>query len=437
MKYIFMAIGLTIGVSLSEGTQAQTLNTEPNIADESDLSHSLNDELVYDETTKSKSRLAPRFIGNLRLRYENVNQDNFGVSANALTLRYRGTVESDIGFNTTLLGEVEAVGVLISDFNDGSGNRPNRPVIPDPDGVEINRLQLLSQITPDLRVTAGRQRLIFDDERFIGGLAFRQNDQTFDAVRLNAKVFEDVLIDAAYIGRTNRILGMDNPLGEFIGDSFLFNVNIPSPLGRISAFHYALDLGADVNLSNTLGPDDASVQTTGVRLIGRRHWEDWGLVWEASYAVQSDYQDSQLEYEATYWLGSVNIEYGAGNLTFRAETLGSDNGVQAFQTPLGTLHKFQGDADVFLRTPNNGLTDWSAKFDWRFGTVGPFNGVKASARYHRFEADQGGDRLGSEVDLSLSAKYNRAGFSISYADYKADSFASDTRKLFLTARYPF
>jgi len=387
----------------------------------------------YTKTTK----LAPRLIGNLRLRYENVDQDDIPNAANALTLRYRGTLETDIGFNSTVLGEIEAIGAIVTDFNDGSGNRPDRPVIPEPDGIEVNRLQLLTQINPNLRITSGRQRIIIDDERFIGGLAFRQNDQTFDSIRINTKILDDVLIDAAYIGRTQRILGKNNPLGEFKGDSFLININAPSPLGRISAFHYALDLEAGTNLSPNLGPNDASVQTTGLRLIGRRHWQDWGVIWEGSYAWQSDHGDSQLDFNTDYALAALNLNRGAASLDLRAEILGSDQGRQGFQTPLGTLHKFQGAADIFLRTPNAGLRDFSTGLSWQFDPIGPFTGIKANATYHWFESDVGNHDLGTEIDLSFGAKYNRVGFAIDYAYYKANQFSVDTRKIFLTTRYPF
>ena len=39
------------------------------------------------------------------------------------------------------------------------------------------------------------------------------------------------------------------------------------------------------------------------------------------------------------------------------ESLGSDDGVMGFRTPLATLHKFQGTADKFLVTPPGGLED--------------------------------------------------------------------------------
>lgn len=406
------------------------------ISSQTVLSQVLTDTLTAEPSISSdmdESRFDPRFIGNLRIRYEGVDEEAFTESSNALTARLRATLETGIGFHTTVLGEIEAVGILAGDFNDGSGNRPERPVIADPDGVEINRLQILTHITPELSVTAGRQRLIYDDERFVGALGFRQNDQTFDAIRVNARLRNNIFIDAAYIGQTNRALGRRNPNGEFEGDSFLFNVNVPIPIGRLAAFHYALDLET--------GPDTArthmfSVKTNGVRLLGRHHWDDWGLIWEGAYAIQRDHADNPIDFKADYGLIAATLERDKATLNLRAEILGSD-GLGAFQTPLGTLHKFQGEADIFLVTPQNGLVDLSADFRWKFGKVGPLSGVQASIRHHWFSAEQGGADLGTELDINIGAKYNRIGFSVGYARYDADTFGTDTEKLFITTRYPF
>ena len=49
--------------------------------------------------------------------------------------------------------------------------------------------------------------------------------------------------------------------------------------------------------------------------------------------------------------------------------LGSDGGVAAFQTPLATLHAFNGWADLFLTTPARGLRAWWASVT--FGTRRP------------------------------------------------------------------
>ena len=386
------------------------------------------------EISSENRRFSPRLINNVRLRYEGVDDDKAPVNAQALTIRYRGTLETHLTNKTTFLAEVEAVGILVDDFNNGTENWTGPPVIPDPGGVELNRLQILTEFKPDTRLTIGRQRLAFDDERFVGTLAFRQNDQTFDAVRASTRLGSDILLDTAYIRRTNRILGNDSDFGVFDGNSFLGNVNVPSPLGRVAVFHYALDLET--------GPEEArsnrfSSSTTGVRVIGRRQFSPIGLLWEASYARQRDSADNPTDYAANYWLGAVTADLDDLSVNVRTEIFSSDNGVEAFQTPLGTLHKFQGDADLFLQTPIDGLVDVSTSAEWRIGKVGPLRAVKAFARYHWFTGEESGVPFGEEINFSLAMKYHRSTFSVAYAAYEAQNFAVDTQKIFITFIHPF
>ena len=76
------------------------------------------------------------------------------------------------------------------------------------------------------------------------------------------------------------------------------------------------------------------------------------------------------------------------------------NGAQAFQTPLATLHAFQGWADVFLTTPRDGLRDASATVSYTVAhpPVGR-NGVLTASWRDVHDAD-GSARYGGELDVS-------------------------------------
>ena len=56
------------------------------------------------------------------------------------------------------------------------------PVVADPEAYEFNRFQLTNTSLPGTTLTLGRQRIGLDDQRFVGGVAWRQNEQTFDAL---------------------------------------------------------------------------------------------------------------------------------------------------------------------------------------------------------------------------------------------------------------
>ena len=387
-----------------------------------------------------------RLSSDLRLRYQLLESDDFALNANSATLRLHSALEFDVTDKITFLVEGEGITSLVDEFNDGTGNNPQFPAIPDPSGLELNRLQLATTLIPKTRVTLGRQRIAIDDSRFIGTFDFRQNDQTIDGVRAETRLFGPGVLDVGYFNQVNRPLGNDNINGTFEGDSFFVNYGAQSPIGRIAAFHYSTELETQPFADNqiaaapvTQGPlagMNFSSRTTGVRILGRRHWDDFGIVWEGAFARQSDFAGNPLDYSANYGLAALTLEPKNWTVKLRGEILGSGDG-QGFQTPLGTLHKFQGFSDQFLVTPEQGVRDYSAQLQYNFGQIGPFSAVKAFGRYHVFEADTDGSSLGEELNFSLSAKLNRSKFALEFARYEADQFSQDNQSVFVTLQTVF
>ena len=66
--------------------------------------------------------------------------------------------------------------------------------------------------------------------------------------------------------------------------------------------------------------------------------------------TQSEAGDSELDYDANYYLAELGAGYKGVTGTLGYEVLAADDGV-GFQTPYATLHKFQGWADQFLAKP--------------------------------------------------------------------------------------
>ena len=69
--------------------------------------------------------------------------------------------------------------------------------------------------------------------------------------------------------------------------------------------------------------------------------------------------------------------------------------------------------------------------------MGALTGVKLLAVYHDFSAESGGGHHGDEIDLLATAKWRKVNLSVKYANYNADEFASDTRKVWLEVGYAF
>ena len=371
-------------------------------------------------------------FGDARLRYHTVDQDSFEQSAEALSLRIKLGLEVNLFENSTALIEFEGSENFIEDFNDNLNGQIGRPIISDPSSFEINRLQFQTDLVAGTRLTLGRQTIALDDWRFIGHWNFRQNEQTFDAARIETKIGSGIL-DAAYIGRVQRQFGNNSAMGEFDGDSLILNYGLITPLGRLVAFYYGLDLetGPEENRQQ-----DLSSATSGVRINGRHKWTDWGLTWDGSIAQQTDYADNPNDYAALYAAAKLGLEYRNYDFSVKAELLGSDNG-QAVQTPLGTLHRLNGVADQFLRTPDQGLRDISISAAYKLRNIGIFEDVRARATYHWFESDERNDDFGEEIDIVLSGKWKNIRFGLEYADYNANSFRSDAQVFILSTEFNF
>jgi hypothetical protein len=113
--------------------------------------------------------------------------------------------------------------------------------------------------------------------------------------------------------------------------------------------------------------------------------------------------------------------------------LGASQGVAltSFQTPLSSVFKFQGWADKFTVTPPDGIRDAYASLGYSWKALGPLRGVSLQAAYHRYESDRLVRRYGDEINLLASGKLGNTLLSVRYAEYYANLFATDTRKLWL------
>ncbi len=354
-----------------------------------------------------------------RARYEGVDQDGLD-NASGLTVRSRLTVNTG-AFNGISLGvEVDDISALVDDYNDLTTDYVgNEAVIADPELTDINQAYL-KYTNDNFTVKAGRQRINHDGQRFVGGVGWRQNEQTYDGYRVQYKASDKVNFDYTYVYNVNRIFGPDSKkAGDLAGDLHLFNGKFNFAKNhKVSAFAYVLDFDTAATLSSS---------TYGFLYNGK-----FGAVnLLASYAIQNDNGDNPNDYSADYY----NIEAGTklGKITVKAgvEMLGSDNGI-GFATPLATLHKWNGFADKFLATPGAGLEDIYLT------AVTKINGVKLVATYHDYNSDVGGINYGSEIDLIAAYKLNKTySFLAKYANYNADEFSVDTEKLWLMVTAKF
>ncbi|MBB4859991.1 hypothetical protein HNO88_003329 [Novosphingobium chloroacetimidivorans] len=369
-----------------------------------------------------------------RLRYEHVDQDSLNLDADAVTMRLRAGAELRSG-NFSVLAEGEGTLALDDNYNAfpfavprSSQRRPGYSVVPDPQNVELNRLQLAYRNNGNA-LTLGRQRINHDDQRWVGSVGWRQNEQTFDAVRGEGKL-GPVVLDATYAWSQRTIFGEDaGPRQAYDGNLFLLNGGVKAGPVQVKAFAYLLDFDDPLQLVNSTQTFGLRAQTVlpvtpkvKIDLLG-------------SYARQSDWKSSPRDYAANYGYAEGGVTVSGLRLGGGWEMLGSNRNVSV-QTPLATLHKFNGWADVFLTNPAQGLQDAWGSVGYSFSQVKAVQGLNTQVIYHQFDSDKGGIEFGTEWDAQVAFKVGRYGFLAKYANYQAaNARTADKEILWLQAEF--
>jgi hypothetical protein len=331
---------------------------------------------------------------NLRYRYETVNEDNNGkLQGRASTVRLRLGYKTAEYKNFAVMVEAEHLTALGNQsYNSTVNGRTIYSTIADPAFTEINQAYLSYTGVPRTRIIYGRQRIALDNQRFIGEVDWRQNQQTFDAFTVVNESLPDTRITLGYINNANRVFS-DNALaasgpatGNFRMESPIVNVNYKGwYVGEVTAYGYFLNFG------RPLANDINSTKTTGVRLKGSAPAGANTFMYTAEYATQAGYMSNPARYRNEYKMLEAGMDFKVAEVKLGYETLGSD-GARAFSTPLASLHAFNGWVDMFLTTPTAGLKDI-----YLFGST-TVSGTKLSAAFHDFSAYTTGAKYGTEWD---------------------------------------
>jgi hypothetical protein len=384
----------------------------------------------------------------LRPRYEKVETEALATgdedSAEALTLKTRLTYTTGSFFDVSAVLEFDDVTSLKSvNYNDGV-NGKSGPAIVDPEGTEVNQAYLSYKGLSDTDFKWGRQRILLDNQRFVGGVGWRQNEQTYDAISVGNTSIAGLTAFYANISNVNRIFGEQSAAGDHTQDTNLLNVGYAfDGIGKLSAYYYDVDNKDAGALSN---------ETMGLRFAGATELDAIKIAYELEWADQEETGDAPVEYSADYTLISVMGTMSGFSLGIAQEVLGGDTSAtniatgavaqKGFTTSLATLHKFQGWADVFLGTPGTGIEDTYVTFK-----AGLPMGMTFIAVYHDFEstedvADGFSSDFGSEIDVALTKKFsNGASLQLKYADFSGEEDAAhgtatnDVSKLWFTAAY--
>lgn len=402
--------------------------------------------------------------GNFRLRYEDVNLDQPATplkDANALTLRSRLGIETAplSGFtailefeNTTIVGgddhyspeyinPTKRASTVAATHNNPYDYAP----IVDPEVTEVNRAYLRYRGISKLDVGLGRQRILLDNQRFVGNVGWRQDEQTYDAFTVNYTAIPNWAFYYGYIDQVNGIADKA-PIYNFDLESSDNLINIAYTglvYGKITAYAYLLDNGeSEAAIRNLTVSGDNNFINPALRFYSN---DTYGLRFDGNYNLPTQ-MPLRLLYTAEYAKQELEVPIGAGSVRdtfdtsyslldggigyvtklglvsarYAHEVMGGDeqNGVlRGFQTPYATKHAFNGWDDMFLNTPDSGLVHDFLTFA---ADLQPY-GVKVSVIFHEFEKDKGSGDFGSETDIQVLKQFG-ANYTvgIKYAAYDAD-----------------
>ena len=360
-------------------------------------------------------------FGDFRLRYESVEQDNALDDATALTLRSRlgYTTGAVSGFSATLEFEDSRVVAGEDEYTDSpKAPSPVYSVIADRETTEVDQafIQHKSDVST---VKVGRQVVTLDNHRYVGHVGWRQDRQTFDAVKAEFSPVKDLTATYAYLYKRNRIIAED---ADIDSTDHLLNVGYKTPVGKITGYAYLLEEDK---------AEDNALDTYGVRFAGSTKAGDLKVLYTAEFATQES-ESGTTEKEADYMFLEGGVVVSGVTLKLGYEVLGSDDATFGFSTPLATGHKFNGWSDQFLGTPDVGLVDIALT------ATGKVLGGKWLVAYHDFSADESTatvDDLGDEINLLYAKKFAKNyNAGIKFAQYsKGDTFGklADTDKVWL------
>lgn len=390
---------------------------------------------------------------NFRLRYEHVDDDvpAHTENASALTLRsligWQTAAFNDFSFAAQLIN----VGVFDNDYDNRDKWRPEPgqgeyPAVVDPDDTDINQLFVEWTGLPGTKVRLGRQSVKLDNVRFIGNVEFRQVMQVYDGIAVENKgLLPDTSIYLAHYERVKQVSTKYQDANvEIANVKYSF-----TPTEHLIGYGYLVDWNGSPKASNP-NSELTSSKTFGLRLDGAHKLnDDWKALYTAEYAKQDDYKDGNDNIDSHYLRLGAGAQFGSWYLRVDREDLSSNDGVSAFQTPLGTNHLFQGWADMFLTTPNAGIEDTF------LSAGGKLFDVQLLAEYHWIDSDEDfnslggrrGDSYGEEFDFSAAYTYGKWMGKLEYANFREDdelgttinaaSRKRDTEKLWLTVMYTF
>ncbi len=325
--------------------------------------------------------------GELRPRYETVDEDNANSKATAMTNRLVIGAQADL-FGTKWLSayaEMTDVHNVNNNYNSTNNGQGDYSVVIDPEQTRLTQSYLDFTFGKTV-FRAGRQIINYDNLRFIGAVNWRQMPQSFDTYAVVDNSIANLNLNAVYIKQVNRIFA-DSDKSRAKANHVLLRAKYKAS-DALALTGYGYLLGSIHN-------------TYGLAATGKTDMSGTKISYRAEYATQTDASlevdnDGKPTIDADYMNLKVDANMSGVLLGAMYEVLSGSNDTAkpAFSTPLATLHAQNGWADNFINTPTTGLVDMNVTVGYKAKGFGV-----AKAIYHDYSSDAGSINYGSEFDL--------------------------------------
>ncbi len=390
-------------------------------------------EPVIEESTNIGIFNNVKFSGELRPRYEYAD-DSVNDEANAFTTRFALSVKTELAGIEGLSAFGQIMAVTNFGYDEYAPEQSGYALIADPQNARVTQAYLDYKIG-DTSISAGRQMVNLDDQRFIGAVGWRQMPQTFMGYTLKNSSIENLDLMAMYV---TDIYGVTDALTTGTESVFLHADYMAMPELKLSAYGYLLG-------HQVFGSDTYGLMASGK--VGMFNY----------IAEAATQQDASLEYnsmgkpdvDAMYYRADLSTTYNGFIFGAAYESLGdADGNTHGFTTPLATLHKWQGFADVFLGyTGRNGNEFGLEDLYGKVGYASPKFG-KLLALYHTFSTQETdgilSDDAGSELDLLYTYNFSnglnflaKAAFFSGETDSVIGAAQNDVTKYWVQLDYNF
>ena len=314
-------------------------------------------------------------------------------------------------------------------------NRPNRPAILDPLGVELNQGYLRWRGAAEnvrMTITVGRQEIMLNDGRFVSTSSWRQNHESFDAARLNADLPHSFAFTYAFLNRYFRVVGHDASDGKPPMHSHLMDLAWKRA-GQVNVSLYGLLLDYRSSAQHSLSTQTFGLRASGPYQISRQ----WSLLYAAEAANQRNFGANPNHVNVNYYLCEAGPAWRGFGVKAGYALLQGRSATDQLSTPLA--QPFNGWTELFASVPGTGASHGlEARYLNTSGALRPLGGTTYAMTYYDYHSDSQRIHYGSELDLTLAYRVrcvtDRWEVGVRFGRYWADRlFAAAMRASVYTA----